>query len=127
MRSPTPVSSTNMKDNLPLSLFMCDLKSSFPPVTIAPGFMLVISSTSGSYHRIKSQLFIPLDGTSLNLIGISTVSPGLPDTVAISTINEPGCIVGFGVCVGFSVGPTVGFGVCVGCGESPPGSTPHTN
>ena len=96
-----------MKDNLPLSLFMCDLKSSFPPVTIAPGLILVISITLGSYHNMKSQLFIPLDGTPVMYTGISTVSPTLASTLAtVTTVPLPD-----GGIVGSDVGFVVGFGV----------------
>ncbi len=84
---------------------MCDLKSSFPPVTIAPGLILVTSITLGSYHNMKSQLFIPLDGTPVMYTGISTVSPTFAFTLAtVTTVPSPdGGIVGFGVSVGSSI------------------------
>jgi hypothetical protein len=54
---------------------------------------------------MKSQLFIPLDGTLLKRIGISTLSPAFATTVSITTVNPSG------------------IGDDVGCTE-PPTSTP---
>ena len=97
-----------MKDNLPLSLFIYDLKSCAPFIIIGPGTISVTSTTSGSYHSMKSQLFIPLDGTSLKLIGISIVSPAFAATVSIITPNPSGICVGSGDVVGS--GDSVGSG-----------------
>ena len=115
MRLPKPVSSTNMKDNLPLSLFIYDLKSCAPFTIIEPALMLVTSITLGSYHSMKSQLFIPLDGTPVKYRGISTVSPTLASTLAtVNVVPSPaGGVDG------------VGFGDDVGCDElklTPPSS-----
>jgi hypothetical protein len=68
---------------------------------------------------MKSQLFIPLDGTLLKRIGISTLSPGFAATVAISITNAPGGTVG--------LGDVVGFGDDVGCVEEPKLTPPSTN